>query len=130
MQYATIPEDVENTASIVLNCAFKVHKALGPGLLESVYQTCLSHELKKININHEVEVSIPVNYDGIQIDAGFRLDILVNRHLIVELKAVEKVLPIHEAQLMTYLKLTNIRLGLLLNFNVPLLKEGIKRVVF
>ena len=127
--YDPIPEDVERLAKIVLDAAFKVHRELGPGLLESVYERCLCYELRKMGLAVENQVSLPVMYDGHLIDAGLRLDILVERRLIVELKAIEQTLPVHDAQLFTYLKLTGNRLGLLINFNVPLLKDGIKRIV-
>jgi GxxExxY protein len=113
----------------VVDSAYVIHKALGPGLLESVYEICLTHELKKKKLKVERQVEVPVNYDGIKFDTGFRIDLLVEDHLIVELKAVEVILPVHEAQLLTYLKLCQKRLGLLINFNVPILKEGIKRVI-
>lgn len=123
-----IPERVNFLSGLVLDSAFKVHKELGPGLIESVYETCLFHELRKAKIEAEKQVNIPIAYDGILLDAELRIDIWVERSLILEIKAVENVLPVHHAQLMTYLKLTNCRLGLLLNFNVPLLKNGIKRI--
>jgi GxxExxY protein len=97
-------------------------------LIESVYETCLFHELRRAGIEAEKQVNIPITYDGILLEAELRIDIWVERSLIVEIKAVETVLPVHHAQLMTYLKLTKNRLGLLLNFNVPLLKNGIKRI--
>ncbi len=127
--FEKIPEETEKAATQVLDAAFAVHRTLGPGLLECVYQACLRHELRKRNIAHEAEVSLPVIYDGLKLDAGLRLDLLVDCRIIVELKAVEKILPVHEAQLLTYLKLTECRLGFLLNFNVPVLKDGIKRIV-
>lgn len=127
--YEPVPEHVEDLASAVLNAAFRVHKQLGPGLLESVYEKCLCHELRKIGISFTCQALLPIVYDDLEIDAGLRLDLFVDNSLVVELKSVERLLPIHEAQLFTYLKLTNTRLGLLLNFNVALLKEGIKRVV-
>lgn len=123
-----IPERINFLSGLVLDCAFKVHKELGPGLIESVYETCLFHELRKAGIEAEKQVRIPIAYDGILLDAELRIDIWVERSMILEIKAVETVLPVHHAQLMTYLKLTKNRLGLLLNFNVPLLKNGIKRV--
>ena len=113
----------------VIDSAFAIHKALGPGLLESVYEICLTHELKKKEFKVERQVEVPIYYDGLKFDAGFRIDLLVDDHLIVELKAVEVVLPVYEAQLLTYLKLCGKRLGLLINFNVPVLKDGIKRII-
>lgn len=127
--HAPVPEQVEHLASAILDAAFRVHRELGPGLLESVYERCLCYELRKAGIACESQVSLPVYYDGNAIDGGLVLDIFVERLLVVELKAVQALLPIHEAQLFTYLKLANTRLGLLINFNVPLLKDGIKRIV-
>jgi GxxExxY protein len=112
-----------------LDSAFKVHKELGPGLLESVYETCLFYELKKLGLKVEKQVKLPIGFDGIKLDADLRLDIWLYQKLIIEVKSVEKMLPVLEAQLLTYLKMTKNRLGLLLNFNVPLLKQGIKRIV-
>ncbi len=112
----------------LLDCAFSVHRALGPGLLESAYEACLAHELCKHQIKFERQKELPIIYDGIKIDGGFRADFVIEDSIIVELKAVEQLIPIHHAQLMTYLKLTGMRLGLLINFNVKLLKDGLKRV--
>ena len=125
-----IPEETEKIATAVLDCAFKVHRALGPGLLESVYETCMAHELKQRGIEFESQLSLPIIYDGIKLDSGLRIDLLVAGQVIVELKATEKPNPLFEAQIMTYLKLANLRLGLLINFNVKFLKDGIKRIVF
>ena len=113
----------------IIGCAIKVHRVLGPGLLESAYEVCLAHEVRKAGLQIERQVSLPVVYDGIKLDAGYILDIVVEDAIILELKAVETLLPIHEAQLLTYLKLTGKKLGLLINFNVALLKNGIKRKV-
>lgn len=116
-------------AAEVIDPAIKVHRVLGPGLLESVYEKCLSHELRKRGISVVNQVVVPVVYDNIEIEAGFRMDMLVGGVLIVELKAVERMDPVFEAQLLTYLKLSGNRLGLLISFNVPLLKQGIKRII-
>jgi GxxExxY protein len=124
-----IPPEVESVASAVVDAAFKVHSALGPGLLESVYETCLCHELKKKSIPFSTQVAFPIVYDGLRLDAGLRVDLLIAKAIIVELKAVDQVHPVFEAQLLSYLKLTNLRLGLLINFNVPLIKYGIKRII-
>jgi GxxExxY protein len=113
----------------VITCALKVHTAIGPGVLESVYQTCLLHELQKAGLSVHAQVALPVEYDGLRLDSGYRLDLLVENTVIVELKCVETLLPIHKAQLLTYLRLANKPLGLLLNFNVVHLREGIKRVL-
>ena len=123
-----IPEELDRIASLVVDAAFTVHSKLGPGLLESVYEVCLAHEIEKRGLVVKRQVAVAVEYDGIHVDAGFRLDLLVENCLIVEIKAVEKLLPVHKAQVLTYLKLTGHRLGLLINFNVPLIREGIKRI--
>ena len=121
--------DIEEIGSKVIGSAIRVHSVLGPGLLESVYQQCLVHELRKAGLKVDREVMVPVCYDGIVIEAGYRLDLLVEDVVIVENKTVEKVLPIHEAQLLTYLKLKDCKLGYLINWNVTLVKDGIKRMV-
>ena len=126
---APIPAETERIAKLVIDAAFAVHKALGPGLLESVYEACLCHELSKRQIPFRSQVALPVVYDGVRLDAGLRLDLIAGETVIIELKAGEKHNPLFEAQLLTYLKLTGLRLGLLVNFNVPLLKDGIKRMV-
>jgi len=123
-------ENIETIGSDIVDCAIKVHQVLGPGLLESAYQHCLAHELRKRNRRALTEVTLPIVYDGETIDAGYRIDVLVDDLVIVENKAVENLLPIHEAQLITYLKLKNLHLGFLLNWNVKLMKHGIKRVVY
>ena len=124
-----IPEHTEQIAKAILDAAYQIHTALGPGLLESVYETCLVLELKLRNINVISQIILPVIYKGIEIDSGYRLDLLVDDCVIVEIKSSVDINPVHSAQLLTYLKLTNKRLGLLLNFNVVHLREGIKRVV-
>jgi len=121
--------DVNRVSGAVVNAAMKVHSALGPGLLESVYEACLLHELRKQGLKVESQASLPVAYDGVKIDVGYRVDLLIENAVIVELKAVETLLPIHEAQLLSYLKLSDKRVGLLINFNVLHLREGIKRMV-
>ena len=122
-----ISEEIDRVATAVVDAAFRVHVALGPGLLESVYEACLAHELQKRGLAVGRQVTLPVVYDGERVDAGLRLDLVVEDSVIVELKAVEKLVPLFEAQLLTYLKLSGKRLGFLINFNVPLIKEGIKR---
>lgn len=122
-------EQLEVMAQVVVDSIVKVHRALGPGLLESAYQACLAHELRKRGIAVETEVPQPVEYDGVRIDAGYRLDMLVEQEIIMENKSVQALAPIHEAQLLTYLKLSGRRLGFLINWNVPLVKDGIKRMV-
>ena len=113
----------------VIGCALEVHKYLGPGLLESTYEQCLAHEMKLTGMSFRMQHPLPVEYKGIRLDCGYRIDLFVEENLIVELKSVEKILPIHEAQLLTYMKLANIKVGLLINFNVRYLKSGIKRMV-
>jgi len=124
-----VPAEVERVAKLIVDAAFQVHKELGPGLLESVYETCLAYELDHRGVKVERQVALPITYKGVRLDAGLRLDMLVESSVIVELKAVETMIPLFDAQLLTYLKLTQKRLGLLINFNVPLIKDGIKRVV-
>lgn len=121
--------DIEAIAADVVDCAIKVHKALGPGLLESAYQNCHVYELKKRGWDAETEVKLPLIYESQKIDVGYKMDSLINKLVIVENKAVEILLPVHEAQLLTYMKLSGCRLGFLLNWNVPLMKHGIKRFV-
>jgi len=121
--------DLKKMTGEVVDAAMKVHSALGPGLLEKAYQVCLLHELRKRGLRVKPEVSLPVIYDGIRIDAGFKIDLLVEDAVVVELKAVSKLLPVHEAQLLSYLKLSGFRIGLLVNFHVIHLKNGITRMV-
>jgi GxxExxY protein len=113
----------------VLDCAFEVHRYLGPGLLESVYEKCLAIELNRRAIPFQRQCSCPIIYDNVQLDVGFRLDFLIDGHLILELKAVEQLTAVHHAQLLTYLRLSGFPIGLLVNFNVVLLKDGIRRVL-
>lgn len=124
-----IPERTELIAKSVLNAAFKVHTKLGPGLLESVYETCLIYELRKMGLNFEAQTTLPIIYDDLTVESGLRLDIFVEKSVIIEIKAVDNIIPIHKAQLLTYLKLSGVRLGLLLNFTVIHLRNGITRVV-
>ena len=109
-----------------MNACFKIHKTLGPGLLEKVYEVCLSHELRKLGYKVDRQINIPISYDGIEFEDGLRLDILVEDCVIIELKAVELVNPVWEAQIISHLKLTNRNFGFLINFNVPLIKSGKK----
>ncbi len=120
--------DINQISGRVIEAAMKVHSALGPGLLESAYEACFLHELRKRGLQVVSQETLPLHYDGLTIDAGYRIDLMVEDSVIVELKAVEKVLPIHEAQLLSYLKLSNKKVGLLINFNVVHLKNGIKRI--
>lgn len=122
------PED-ERIAKLIVDSAFTVHKTLGAGLLESVYETCLCHELEKRGLKYKRQVVVPLVYDGIKFSEGFRLDVLVEERIICELKSVEKMENVHLSQVLTYLKLTGNRLGFLINFNVSLIKNGIRRVI-
>jgi GxxExxY protein len=119
----------EQLTGKIIGCAIEVHRNLGPGLMESAYERCLSFELSAKNIRHHVQKELPVKYKSVDLDCGYRIDLLIDDQLIVELKSVEKILTIHEAQLLTYMKLADISKCLLINFNVPLLREGIKRFV-
>ena len=127
--FEPIPPDVEKVGKAVLDAAFKVHTALGPGLLESVYETTVAYEIRKGGLLVETQVAMPIIYDNTKLESGLRLDMLVEKCVIVELKSVDKMNPVYEAQLMTYLRLSKVRLGFIINFNVPRLKEGIKRMV-
>ena len=116
-------------AKNTINAAFKVHKFLGPGLLETVYEVALAHELEKMGFVIDRQRLVPITYDKVQIEQGFRADMVVNEKVIVELKSIEKVAPVHKKQLLTYLRLADMRLGLLINFGEELLKTGISRIV-
>ena len=120
--------DINDLTGKVIGAAIEVHKALGPGLLESAYEECLSHELTIKRMHIERQKPLPVEYKGVKLDCGYRLDLIVENRIILELKACDSLLPIYDAQLLTYLRLANIKVGLLINFNVPVLKEGIKRL--
>ena len=121
--------DENQISKIIVDCCYRIHTTLGPGLLESVYLEILLYELKKLGLKCEKEVGIPVHYEDVRLDLGFRADLIVVNLVIIELKATEKVLPVHKKQLMTYLRLTGMKPGLLVNFNVNLIKDGIERVV-
>jgi GxxExxY protein len=119
---------LDEITECVIGAAIEVHRALGPGLLESIYEASLAHELRLRGIEHEVQVPLPLSYKGLRLDhCNFRLDVVVAGRVVVEIKAIEKLLAVHEAQLLSYLKLSGLKLGLLINFNVPVLKDGIKR---
>jgi len=121
---------VENKlATAILDQAFKIHTELGPGLLESVYEKCLQYELVQTGLRAETQVPVPMNYKTIRFDAGFRIDLKVENKVLVEIKAIENLAPVHFAQTLTYLKMSNIKLGLLINFNNKFLKDGIHRIV-
>jgi GxxExxY protein len=119
--------EADALARLIVDAGLKVHKALGPGLLESAYEQCLAHELAVRGVPLRRQVPLPVTYEGLQLDAGYRLDLLVGDMIVVEVKAVEALSRLHEAQILTYLKLSGLRLGLLINFNVPLFREGVRR---
>ncbi len=121
--------DIEEIARKIVDAALKVHTVLGPGLLESSYQKCMEYELRNYGLKVACEVMLPITYEKIKIDAGYRIDMIVEDSVIVENKTVDKLIPIHEAQLLTYLKLKSCKLGFLLNWNVPRMKDGIKRMV-
>lgn len=129
MEYITLSEKEEQIAKEIVNAAYIVHKKLGPGLLESVYEVCFCYELNKAGLIAERQISVPVIYEGITFDVGFRLDVLVEDLVICELKAIDLMHPVFEAQLLSHLKLTKKRLGFLINFNVPVIKQGVKRMI-
>ncbi len=119
----------ENLSHRIIGCAIEVHRQLGPGLLESTYEQCLAHELRLKGIPFKLQHPVPVAYKGIKLDCGFRVDLFVDDEIIVELKSVERLIPIHKSQLLTYMKLCKVSIGLLMNFNVTILKDGIIRMV-
>jgi GxxExxY protein len=116
-------------ATAVVDAAFKIHTTLGPGLLESVYEAVLDFELQRRGLQVARQIGLPVNYEGVKLELGFRIDLIINNKLIIEVKSVESLAPVHKKQLLTYLRLTDLRLGLLINFNVERIKDGIQRVV-
>lgn len=122
-------EQLNNLTYKIIGCAYRVHTELGPGLLESTYEVCLEYEMIKAGLFVERQKELPVVYDAVKLDAGYRIDLLVNGQIILELKSVDEIAPIHKAQLMTYLKLSGFKLGLLLNFNVQDMKKGISRII-
>jgi GxxExxY protein len=122
-------EELNRLSNTVIGCAIEVHQVLGPGLLESAYQQCLAWELRRHGLSVKEQVSVPIRYKELDVPNAYRLDILIEDELIVELKAVDKIEPVHIAQMLTYLKVNGLRLGLLLNFNAEVMKKGIKRVV-
>ncbi len=129
MGFEETSEREERIAANVVDAAYSVHKALGPGLLERVYEVCFCHELTKRGLSCEKQVSLPITYDGITFNEGLRLDVMVEGLIICEIKAADKTNPVWQAQLLSYLKLTGKRVGFLINFNVPLIKNGIKRII-
>jgi GxxExxY protein len=122
-------ERMNGITESIIGAAIQVHRALGPGLLESAYQACLAHELTKRNLRVEIQKPLPLVYEQVKLDCGYRIDLLVDGEVVVEIKSVDGVAPVHEAQVITYLKLSGCKLGLLINFNVPALKDGIHRFI-
>ena len=127
--FKPLSEEEERIGKAIVDAAYKVHKSLGPGLLEKIYEVCFAYELEKRGYNVQRQVDIPITYDGIVFDEGLRLDVLVENLVISELKAVDQVNPVWEAQILSHLKLTKLRLGYLINFNVQTIKQGIKRFI-
>ncbi len=128
MLQIVIPEEVEKLATLAVDAAFAVHTELGPGLLESAYEACLAHELDLRGFRYQRQLPVPLNYKGKIVEVGFRADIVIEQKLLIELKAVDAVLPLHQAQVITYLKLLRMPLGLLVNFNEVLIKNGVHRI--
>lgn len=128
-KFKEISVEVEKIGKEIVDCAYKVHFNLSPGLLEKIYETCFCHELSKKGLKFSSQVSVPIKYDGLIFNEGFRIDVLVEEKVICEIKAVNEMNPVYEAQVLTYLKLTNKRLGFFINFKVPLIKNGIKRII-
>ncbi len=128
-QFTELPRGTEKLATELVDAAYAVHSELGPGLLESVYERCLCHELSLRGIEFERQVVLPIAFKDLVIDGGLRLDLIMDRQIIVELKAVEKIITVHRAQILTYMKLAGYRLGFLVNFNVPRIKDGIERLI-
>jgi GxxExxY protein len=120
---------INEMTEAIIGAAIEVHRALGPGLLESAYEECMCHEVNLRHVPFERQLALPVRYKGVALDCGYRLDMVAAKLVVAEIKSVEKILPIHEAQLLTYLKLGGWSVGLLLNFNVPIMKQGVKRIV-
>jgi GxxExxY protein len=129
VKFNSLPKKKEDIATKIVDAAYAVHKSLGPGLLERVYEVCFCHELSKRDLNYQRQVDIPIVYDGIVFDEGLRLDVLVEELVICELKAVDEINPVWTAQILSHLKLTDKRLGFLINFNVTLIKDGIRRII-
>ena len=129
MNYKPLSEGIEIVAKKVIDAAYVIHRELGPGLLEKVYEICFCYELSKRGIKFKRQVNILIVYDGKMLDESFRIDVLIEDKIICEIKAVIEMNPVYEAQILTYMKLTNKRLGFLINFNVPLIKDGIKRII-
>ena len=129
MKPISIPADIERLATLAVDAAFAVHKELGPGLLESAYEACFAYELELREVRFQRQLPVPLSYKGTLIEVGFRADVLIEQKLLIELKAVETLAPVHQAQVITYLKVLKLPLGLLINFNTVLIKDGIRRVL-
>lgn len=129
MLFRKLSEADEAVGSVIVQSSFKVHQELGPGLLEKIYEACLAYELRKAGLAVARQIDVPIQYDGIVFNEGLRLDLLVENKVIIEVKAVDQVHPVWQAQVLSHLKLTGLRLGYLINFNVPLIKHGIKRII-
>ncbi len=129
MKQITIPQDIEEMATLAVDAAFSVHKELGPGLLETAYEACFAHELELRGVKYQRQLPVPLNYKGKLIEVGFRADVIIEQRLLIELKAVETIIPVHHAQVITYLKILRLPLGLLINFNEVLIKDGIHRIL-
>ncbi len=128
-EHQEVPEQVDRLARAIVDAGLKVHRALGPGLLESAYEHCLAYELTSRGVALRRQIALPIVYEGTSLDAGYRLDILVDETVIVEIKSVDALTRLHEGQVLTYLKLSKRRVGLLMNFNVALFKDGVRRLV-
>ncbi|MFA7332118.1 MAG: GxxExxY protein [Candidatus Delongbacteria bacterium] len=124
-----IDSELNLISGLIVRSAFQVHRNLGPGLLEKIYEVCLLHEIRKRGLQVESQVWLPVEYDGLRLDAALRLDVVVEGRVLIELKTVERVLPVHEAQILSYLRISGLKIGLLLNFKTQLMKEGIRRFI-
>ncbi len=124
-----VRDERDHLTAKIIGLAIEVHRGLGPGLLESAYEECLCYELKAHDIPFERQVPLPITYKSVRLECGYRMDVVVDGSVVIELKTVERLLPVHDAQILTYLKLSGLRVGLLLNFNAPVLKDGIKRLV-
>jgi GxxExxY protein len=123
----SLPDRIEDIAREIVDSSFRVHSALGPGLLESVYETCMHHDLRRRGLSVEKQVPVAITFDTLRIDAGLRIDLLVEKSIVVEIKSVERMIPVYQAQILSYLKLANLKLGFIVNFNVPKIREGIRR---
>jgi GxxExxY protein len=128
-KFVPLSEKEENAATKIVQSAFDVHKSLGPGLLERVYETCFCHDHSKRGVEFKKQVPIPIKYDNLTLESSLRLDVLVQGCVICELKSIEIILPVHSAQVLSYLRMSQLRLGFLINFNVPMIRQGIKRII-